>query len=116
MAHHKVISKIDNEINNQFDEKTFKNNCKYYKTISDLNFIHQNNITNNENIFNLINLNVRSLVKKSDKLHQFVKDCNLNFKIIAITETWLNNDTEQIAYIDGYTFKGKHRNQKREVM
>ena len=56
----------------------------------------------NPNSFSLIHFNARSLLKNFNAIISCVKNLNVNFDIIAGTETWLEDSDTNTFDIDGY--------------
>lgn len=54
------------------------------------------------NYFNVIHINIRSLRKNFDFLQSFLKCLPKPPAIIAITETWLQEHTNQLYPLEGY--------------
>ena len=54
----------------------------------------------------MLNINARSILSKIDEivtlLHIIKVQCNFTFDLICIEESWLNENTEQLAAIPGY--------------
>ena len=65
----------------------------YHCANYDLDNINSNEILNNSKI-NLFHINIRSCNKNLDELILYLNSININFNIIMLTETWLNNPTE----------------------
>ena len=65
----------------------YDNNCEYY---SNETF---NQKFKSDNIFSILNLNIRSLPKKIDRLKEYLSITEHNFSIIAIQETWFKSGT-----------------------
>ncbi|ESO08437.1 hypothetical protein HELRODRAFT_169280 [Helobdella robusta] len=65
-----------------------------------------------DDLFHVLHINIRSLLNKSDDVYEFLQEINLEADILAITESWLNDDNENLINIDGYTFEGKHQTRK----
>ena len=66
----------------------------------------QRNIDNN---FSVWHVNARSLHKNLDYLQVYIRTLNLNFSVIAISETWANNDSMSLLNISGYNSTFKNR-------
>ena len=64
---------------------------------------------NIDNNFSVLHVNARSLHKNLDYLQVYLRTLNHNFSIIAISETWANNDSMLLLNIPGYnrTFKNR---------
>ena len=63
--------------------------------------------------FTLLYLNCRSLNKNFDSLLHLLSVINFNVTAIALTETWLSNDTEHVYKLTGYNFICLSRSGKR---
>ena len=61
------------------------------------------NLNNNCAKLALLHPNIRSISKKLDKLSNFLGSLALNFSVIGITETWLDNSSH-LSDIQGYSF------------
>lgn len=61
----------------------------------------------------LFNLNCQSLKRKFENLKDFLNDLKLNFKILALTETWIKNSDIEKVQIDGYNMFYSNREDKR---
>ena len=66
----------------------------------------QRNIDNNCSV---LHVNAKSLYKNLDYLQVYLRTFNHNFSVIAISETWANNDSMSLLNIPGYnsTFKSR---------
>jgi exonuclease III len=62
-----------------------------------------------KNCLNLMHINCRSLNANFSKIENFLTISNVVFSAIAVTETWLNNNNQDIFQIDGYNFFSKNR-------
>ena len=69
------------------------NTCEYY-TNDEFN---QASISSN-NKFSILNLNIRSMSKKFNKLKEYLDIIDHKFSIIAIQETWFKSDTSLDYY------------------
>ena len=45
-----------------------------------------------KNSFSVLHINIRSMNKNFEKLHEYLSHEKRNFSIIALTETWCNDD------------------------
>lgn len=74
--------------------------CKYYTTEQ------FNNVTDNvsSEVFSVMHLNSQSLKRKFPKIKEFLGELKHNFKVIAITETWLKDIFVNTVLLEGYTF------------
>ena len=66
----------------------------------------QRNIDNNCSV---LHVNQRSLHKNVDYLQVYLRTLNHNFSVIAISETWANNDIMSRINILGYNSTFKNR-------
>ena len=73
---------------------------KYYLE-SDINEITKCN-DNYVRGLSLMHLNIRSIPKSIDKLSNYLTLLDLQFSIIALSETWLNNETSEIYELPEY--------------
>ncbi|ESO02494.1 hypothetical protein HELRODRAFT_161769 [Helobdella robusta] len=90
-------------------QQNIANICKIYD-VNDFNSemkIIKNQF--NQNLFNILHINVRSLLNKSDDIYDFLRELNFEIDVLAISESWLNDSNENLIDINGYVFKGKHR-------
>ena len=62
--------------------------------------------------FSIIHLNARSLVRNFDQLNSFLRNINMPFSVIGVSETWLTHCTAELANITGYNFVSNHRKSK----
>ncbi|ESO09612.1 hypothetical protein HELRODRAFT_168624 [Helobdella robusta] len=95
-------------INDENSQQNIANICKIYD-VNDFNSemkIIKNQF--NQNLFNILHINVRSLLK-SDDIYDFLRELNFEIDVLAISESWLNDSNENLININGYVFKGKHR-------
>lgn len=67
-----------------------KEPCRYY---NENQFEHLIKRLPSDQILSAFHLNIRSLPKNYDHLSQLLSSMNHNFSIIALTETWLSEDT-----------------------
>ena len=49
-----------------------------------------------------MHLNIRSIPKNIDKLSNYLTLLDLQFSIIALSETWLNNETSELCELPEY--------------
>ena len=63
-------------------------------------------------IFSIIHLNARSLIRNFDQLNSFLRNINMPFSVIGVSETWLTHCTAELANITGYNFVSNHRKSK----
>ena len=66
------------------------------------------------NAFSLIHFNCRSLPQNFDNLNMYLTSLDHKFKIICVTETWLNASSHTDMYcLDEYKFHCNNRKNKR---
>ena len=96
-----------NEFNNFSDQNKNQDNvsnCKYY----DLNEIKPLNKLNNKSSLSLFHLNTCSLSKNFEDLEYLLDSTNLNFDVIAISETRITKNKAQINHIDLTNYSYEH--------
>ena len=64
------------------------------------------------NVLSLMHINCRSLGKNFDNITLFLNSVHIDFSIIGLTETWLNNES-QLYHLPKYQFVGIGRENKR---
>ena len=73
-------------------------------------------VKNGSTSYSMLNINARSILSKIDEiltlLHIIKVQCNFTFDLICIEESWLNENTEQLAAIPGYNLITKHKKTK----
>lgn len=69
-------------------------------------------ITHSNNNFSLLHLNVRSLMHKTTDINMLLHDSGVDFNVLAITETWLNDVSAPSVQIPNYQFSYKNRSSK----
>ena len=47
-----------------------------------------------------------------DQLNSFLRNINIPFSVIGVSETWLTHCTADLANITGYNFVSNHRKSK----
>jgi hypothetical protein len=62
--------------------------------------------------FSTLHLNIRSLVRNFQKLTELLDILNMQFSVIGITETWLQ-DSAHLVDINGFKFFHKHRSNRK---
>ena len=77
--------------------------CEYYTEENFNEMLHQKNILEVNNCLSLLHLNIRSLHRNLDSLTTLLKNLELRFSFIGITETWLR-DSSHHTDISGYNF------------
>ena len=103
----------ENNKNGHFAEKTPKTNFTEVKDhLLDLkcSYIESNDITTSllekrKYEINIFQSNIRSLNANFERIHDIFVNCNELPDILALTETWLKDDSD-IPHIEGYNFEG----------
>ena len=83
---------------------TLQNKFKYISSACDfhnVDNIHAK-LPNSCNTLNLFHLNIRSIINKRDDLISLMKDCNVQWRAIAVSETWLNKSIENMYSLPNY--------------
>ena len=65
------------------------------------------------NNFSILHIDARSLVQNYDETCNLIRRLHHKFSIIAITETWTDENSEELMDIDGYNKLMKHRENKK---
>ena len=76
-----------------------ESSSSYYLEDEFNGMLNQRNIDNN---FSVLHVNARNLYKNLDYLQVYVRTLNHNVSVIAISETWANNDSLSLLNIPGY--------------
>ena len=89
-----IALEIINDLHGHID---FDNISKYYD-------IHAFNklIPQDSNKLNIMHINSRSLPKNIDNITAFLNSLAAAPDILAVTETWLNNNNKHLFHISGY--------------
>ena len=66
--------------------------CAYFETRA-----FRESFSNNQSDLKIINVNIRSFNKNGDELLVLLQQLGVNFEVIILTETWLN---EELAWLD----------------
>ena len=81
--------------------------CNYYDEDGFIQIINKMNTINQ--LFSLCHFNIRSMKHNLSQFEIYMKSLELNFCIIALSETWLQDDTCELYCLDGYDLFEKHR-------
>ena len=84
-------------------------NCNYYSIDSFRNLKQQ--FQNNG--LSVICFNIRSFNRNGDEFLAYLSNCEHDFDIIILTETWAKNETYTLCYIPGYNSVHNHRKDRR---
>lgn len=85
-------------------------NCDYF-TEDQFNDVFKKE-THYVSQFSTLHLNIRSLVRNFQKLTELLDILNMQFSVIGITETWLQ-DSAHLVDINGFKFFHKHRSNRK---
>ena len=66
-----------------------------------------------KSLFSVLHINCRSLNRNYSETETTLNLLECQFKVIALTETWLNSNTLPSHMFNGYTFVGSEREHKR---
>ena len=58
--------------------------------------------------FSIIHFNTRSLMRNFDQLNLLLRNLNMPFSVIGVSETWLTDCTAELVNITGYNFVSNH--------
>lgn len=96
------LDEIDPDIQYLNDSCFVKNfgNSNYYK--EDMFNGNYAQMTNNNDYFSIIHMNIRSVPKHLDDFTQYLTNLQHSFRIIGLTETWLKEDNSFMGNINGY--------------
>ena len=75
--------------------------CNYY-TIDSFNRLCQNIITYPRRPFSIFHHNIRSLPAHHSEMLAYLNSFSLQFDIIGLTESWLNDNNHDLYDLDGY--------------
>ena len=90
---------------NFFNNLSFQSN---YFTPSEI----KENIAIHSSNFCLMHINVRSLLHKTNDINTLLHDSDIDFNVLAISETWLNDVNAPSVHIPNYQFIYKNRPNK----
>lgn len=60
-------------------------------------------ISSNNNIFSVFHMNARSLSKHFDEISGMLHNIGHDFTVLGFTESWLNQSTDQLYDLPGYS-------------
>ena len=95
--------------NNTFNENL--SSCNYYVEEMMKKKCQQQSIDNSN--FSVFHLNVRSLPKHFTELESYLNGLPIDFSVIGLTETWLNESTADIYNMQGYQNYNNYRTGRR---
>ena len=85
----------------------FATNCNYHFQDSFVKECKHLNIK--ENSLSLLHQNIRSLPRNFTNFESYLSTLNLDFSIIGLTETWVNDNTYSLYDLEGYSSSFKYR-------
>ena len=92
----------------------------YFNTFTASNYLTHEQLSRMsveiENSFSLVHFNCRSLKSNFDDIENLLYRCNANFKVIGLSETWMNDekgDDYEKFYLNGYTVHYINRKNKK---
>ena len=105
--HGSGLSDVDPDLNffsgyNQVGAK-----CNYYLESSFNEDLAKNKCA--KDVFSVCHANIRSVSKNLSSLESYLKMLKHEFTILGLTETWLQNENNDLYSLNGYHFIGKHR-------
>ena len=118
LEYNRLLSLKFNPFNFEEMVRTSQHEADHLNNFSNLpskcTYLFDNNISysGNDN-FSIIHFNSRSLNKNFDNIHDFISRADHTFTIIAISETWLTDDTNHMLDIDNYTLINTPRQDRR---
>ena len=73
-------------------------------------------LRNKSGLFYVIHLNARSIPKNFDNFLTFLENIEIQFTVIGLSETWLNETNQNLYGIKGYSQVNNYGPEKREVL
>jgi hypothetical protein len=67
----------------------------------------------NQNQFSILHLNIRSIANKFDYFKELLNSLDTTFKVIGLTETWLNDYNDDSFKLPKYEYIGSNRTNKK---
>ena len=100
---------IDPDLNyfNSLTACTSAAKCNYYTND------HFNRDISSKTSFSVFHLNIRSLPKHHAELTDYLDELKLDFNVIGLSETWLNEVTHDLYNIDNYNHVHKYRENRK---
>ena len=105
---------IDKDIDPDKNLLCFNKNVSYY-TEAELNrFVGENKSRNYNSKMSVLHINARSINKNFDNVMLLINSIKITFKVIAISETWIDDKHNQVLpQIPGYTCFSKPRTERK---
>ena len=107
-----IWSEFDPDFNFYCEQNIFSGFlCKYFK---DESFNEKLSSLSSEDVlsFSLCHINIRSIKANLGDFDNYMRMLNLDFSIIGVTETWLNDINYDLYGLDGYELIERHRANK----
>ena len=105
-------SEGDNDPLTDNDEISPRVTKSLYYDIPDFNDLSKN--INLDNHISILNINARSLLKHINELSAILEEFIVQFDVITVEETWLNDLLKPLVNLNGYTFITKHKRERKE--
>ena len=86
-----------------YNQTPHTKNSKYY------NISEFNSVVSDNSSFSLCHCNIRSATKNGNNLSNHLNSLTVQFDIIALTETWLNENNAEIVGFSNYNHIFKYR-------
>lgn len=101
---------FDRYIDPDINHVSANQNCKYY--IED-QFNHLIEAQSASTKFSCLHLNTRSLLHNFDQFKTLIDNLTHHFKVIGISETWLDENSYESVNVPGYNFISNYRTSKK---
>ena len=85
--------------------------CEYFNECSFNRMCDKNEITNSK--LSLLHANIRSLPRNGTALEPYFSTLKVEFNVVALTETWLNETNADVYGLTGYKAIHNYRKQKK---
>jgi hypothetical protein len=105
------LTDIDPDLNYFNNLEGFSTHCSYY--LSDKFNNECQKLCINQDSLSLLHQNIRSLPKNYLKFDTFLSTLSIEFNIIGLSETWLNQTNEAYYDVPGYTSILKNRDKRK---
>ena len=101
-----LLDEIDPD-NNFYNDMVYHSSllCKYYL----MDEFNQKFKCENDDIFSLLHMNARSLPSHFSEFRRLIESLEVDFTVIGISETWLNNQNSDLFSLPNYNFIENHR-------
>lgn len=82
------------------------NSCDYYDEVKFSKLLQS--FSNLNQTFSVLHLNVRSLPKNHERMLHFISSLNYEFSVIALTETWLTEQSKELGLYELHSYNSTH--------